>query len=51
MVANIVNVGLRTNKFKDFSHQKKLDMATANTKDIYSKAKELLKEMYTRRGN
>lgn len=51
MVANVVNVGLRTNKFKDFSHQKKLDIATSNTKDIYLKAKELLKEMYTRRGN
>ena len=46
MVANVVNVGLRTKDFKDFSHQKKLDFATANTKDIYLKAKELLKEMY-----
>ena len=46
MVANVVNVGLRTKDFKDFSHQKKLDFATANTKDIYLKAKKLLKEMY-----
>lgn len=46
MLANVVNVGLRTNSFKDFSHQKKLDMSTSNTKDIYLKAKELLKEMY-----
>ena len=46
MVANVVNVGLRTKDFKDFSYQKKLDFATANTKDIYLKAKELLKEMY-----
>ena len=51
MIANVVNVGLRTNKFKDFSHQKKLDVATANTKDIYQKAKELLKEMYNRRSD
>lgn len=51
MVANVVNVGLRTNKFKDFSHQKKLDIATSNTKDIYLKAKELLLEMYNRRAN
>ena len=46
LVANVVNVGLRTKDFKDFSHQKKLDFATANTKEIYTKAKELLKEMY-----
>ena len=46
MVGKVVNVGLRTNEFKDFSHQKKLDIGTSNTKDIYIKAKELLKEMY-----
>ena len=46
MLASVVNVGLRTSNFKDFSHQKKLDIATSNTKDIYLKAKDLLKEMY-----
>ena len=46
MYANVVNVQLRTNEFKDFSHQKKLMNATSNTKDIYSLAKELLNEMY-----
>lgn len=46
MFARVVNVGLRTSNFKDYSHQKRLDMPTSNTKDIYSKAKELLKEMY-----
>lgn len=46
MVANVLNVALRTNEFKDFSHQSKLDMATSNTKDIYLKAKELLRAMY-----
>ena len=46
MYANVVNVQLRTSEFKDFSHQKKLSSATANTKDIYSTAKELLSEMY-----
>lgn len=46
MVASVVSVGLRTNEFKDFSHQGKMDLATSNTKDIYSKAKELLKIMY-----
>lgn len=46
MIASVVCVGLRTNEFKDFSHQGKLDFSTANTKDIYLKAKELLKSMY-----
>ncbi len=46
MIARVVNVGLRTNNFKDFSHQSKLDLPTSNTKEIYAKAKELLKEMY-----
>ena len=46
MYANVVNVQLRTKDFKDFSHQRKLSMATSNTKEIYSVAKELLKEMY-----
>lgn len=46
MYANVVNVSLRTKEFKDFSHQKKLKCATANTKEIYNVAKELLSEMY-----
>ena len=46
LIAGTVNVQLRDNEFNDFSHQKKLEVATANTKDIYIKAKELLKEMY-----
>ena len=46
MFATTVNVQLRTKDFEDFSHQKKLSMPTSNTKDIYNKAKEVLKEMY-----
>lgn len=46
MVASVINVGLRTSEFKDFSHQRKLDFATSNTKDIFLVAKELLKTMY-----
>lgn len=46
MLANVVNVQLRTKDFKNFSHQQKLDIATSNTKDIYNKAKKLLQEMY-----
>lgn len=44
--AKSVNVQLRTNEFKDFSHQGKLNSPTFYTKPIYLKAKELLKEMY-----
>ena len=46
MVANVVNVQLRTNKFKDYSHQKKLKFTTSNTKEILETSKEILKEMY-----
>ena len=46
LLANVVNVQLRTDKFEDFSHQSKLDFSTSNTKDIYIKAKELLEEKY-----
>lgn len=46
LLANVVNVQLRTDKFEDFSHQSKLDFSTSNTKDIYKKAKELLEEQY-----
>ena len=46
MTASVVNVGLRTSDFKDFSHQKKLSFSTSNTKQIYMVAKELLNQMY-----
>ena len=46
MVAKSVNVQLRTKEFVDFSHQGKLDCYTSSTKEIYKKAKELLREMY-----
>lgn len=45
MLANVVNVQLRTKEFEDFSHQEKLEIATSNTKEIYAKAKKLLQEM------
>lgn len=48
MLANVVNVQLRTNKFIDTSHQKKLTKETSSTKEIYTQAKELLKQMYIR---
>ena len=46
MMANVVNVQLRTKDFQDFSHQAKLDSSTSSTKEIIKKAKILLKEMY-----
>lgn len=45
MLANVVNVQIRTNDFKDFTHQGKLNNATCSTKIIYEKAKILLDEM------
>lgn len=46
LVANVVNVQLRTKNFSDTSHQKKLSHPTSNTKEIYNCAKELLNELY-----
>lgn len=46
LLANVVNVQLRTKDFEDKSHQRKLPEATSNTKDIYAEAKGLLHEMY-----
>ena len=46
LLANTVNVQLRTKDFEDKSHQGKLMCATSTTKEIYSKAKELLEQMY-----
>ena len=45
MLANVVNVQIRTNEFKDFSHQGKLNSPTCSTKIIYEKAKSLVEEM------
>ena len=45
LIANVVNVQIRTNEFKDFSHQGKLNSATCSTKIIFEKAKNLLEEM------
>ena len=44
--ANTVSIQLRTSDFIDFSHQKKLDYSTSNTKHIFNKAIEILNEMY-----
>ena len=46
LLARVVNVQLRNKNFVDTSHQKKLAIATASTKEIFHLAKELLKQMY-----
>lgn len=46
LLANTVNVQLRTKDFEDTSHQGKLLIPTSATKEIYQKAKGLLEEMY-----
>lgn len=46
LVANTVNVQLRTKDFNDYSHQKQLKFATASTKEILETSKEILLEMY-----
>lgn len=49
LLAGVVNVQIRTNDFANFSHQKKLDIPTDTTKEIYITAKELLKELHNNR--
>lgn len=46
LLANVVNVQLRTKEFNDFSHQKRLIASSSNTKQIYNVAKQLLNEMH-----
>lgn len=46
MFANVVNIQIKTNEFKVFSHQRKLDFATDSTKIIGKEAKKLLTEIY-----
>jgi len=46
LLANTISVQLRTKDFQDFSHQGKLGIATSNTKNIFSTARELLIGMY-----
>ena len=45
LLGTVISVSLRTNKFEDYSHQKKLLNPTSNTKEVIIAAKEVLKEM------
>lgn len=46
LLANVVNVQIKTNDFKTFSHQRKMDEPTDSTKYIYSESKKLLETLY-----
>lgn len=46
LVANTVNVQLRTKEFIDYSHQKALKFSTSSTKEIIETAKQIALEMY-----
>lgn len=48
MLAEVVNVQIKTNEFKVYSHQRKLIMPTDNTKVILEEAKKLLYELYNK---
>ena len=43
LLANVVNVQLRTKDFVDISHQRKLDTAVSNTKIIYRHGKRTVR--------
>ena len=43
--AKVVNVQIKTNEFKVFSHQRKMEKYTDVTKYIYQEAKKLLKDL------
>lgn len=46
LVANTVNVQLRTKDFENYSHQKALKFSTSSTKEIIETAKQIVLEMY-----
>ncbi len=46
LLTSTIGVQIRTNEFKNYSHQKTLLTPTDSTKIIYETAKEVLKELY-----
>lgn len=48
MLTEVVNVQIKTNEFKVYSHQRKLMTPTDNTKIIIEEAKKLLYELYNK---
>ena len=51
MLANVVNVQIKTSTFDVYSHQRKLSDGTDSTKYIYKEAKELLDKLYNSLSN
>lgn len=48
MLTEVVNVQIKTNEFKVYSHQRKMLIPTDNTKIILEEAKKLLHELYNK---
>lgn len=46
LLANVVNIQIKTNEFKIFSHQRKMDFPTDSTKEIFKVSKKLLNEIH-----
>ena len=51
MLANVVNVQIKTSTFDIYTHQKKMEEGTDSTKYIYNEAKELLCSLYNSLSN
>ncbi len=51
MLANVVNVQIKTSTFDVYTHQKKMEEGTDSTKYIYNEAKELLCSLYNSLSN
>lgn len=49
LIASVVNVQIKTKDFITYSHQRKLDIPTDITKNIYNVAKELLQVLHKNR--
>lgn len=50
LLASVINVQIKTKDFISYSHQKKLEMPTNITKDIYEVSKELIETLHQNRG-
>lgn len=50
MLANVINVQIKTKDFNTYSHQTKLFTSTHQTKEIYNTAKKLLETLYINKG-
>jgi DNA polymerase-4 len=48
LLAQVVDIQLKTKDFVVYSHQRKMSYATDCTKEIYQNAKELLEELYSK---